>query len=145
MKFLIINLKKNIFTILFLNFIICLLLFSKSNMEAAKQGLKLWSNSVIPSLFPFFIGTELLYRTNFVSVLGKIFTKFMRPIFNIPGEGAIALILGNISGYPVGAKLACNMLENNQCSKIEAERIIAFTNNSNPLFIVGTIRNIYVL
>ena len=145
MKFLIINLKKNIFIILFLNFIICLLLFSKSNMEAAKQGLKLWSNSVIPSLFPFFIGTELLYRTNFVSVLGKIFTKFMRPIFNIPGEGAIALILGNISGYPVGAKLACNMLENNQCSKIEAERIIAFTNNSNPLFIVGTIRNIYVL
>ena len=63
----------------------------------------------------------------------------MRPVFNVPGESAIALILGNLSGYPVGAKLACSMLENKQCTKIEAERIIAFTNNSGPLFIVGTV------
>ena len=63
----------------------------------------------------------------------------MRPVFNVPGESAIALILGNLSGYPVGAKLACNLLENKQCTKVEAERIIAFTNNSGPLFIVGTV------
>ena len=108
-------------------------------MEAAKTGLTLWATSVVPSLFPFFVGTELLYRTNFVIFLGKIFTKFMRPVFNVPGESAIALILGNLSGYPVGAKLACNLLENKQCTKVEAERIIAFTNNSGPLFIVGTV------
>lgn len=139
MKFLYLNLKKNFFTILFVSFISCLVLFSKSNMEAAKTGLTLWATSVVPSLFPFFVGTELLYRTNFVTLLGKLFTKFMRPVFNVPGESAIALILGNLSGYPVGAKLACNLLENKQCTKIEAERIIAFTNNSGPLFIVGTV------
>ena len=108
-------------------------------MEAAKAGLTLWASSVVPSLFPFFIGTELLYRTNFSNILGKLLTKFMRPVFNLPGESAIALILGNLSGYPIGAKLACNLLENKQCTKIEAERIIAFTNNSGPLFIVGTV------
>lgn len=139
MKFITLNLKKNFFTILFASFIVCLVLFSKSNMEAAKTGLTLWATSVVPSLFPFFVGTELLYRTNFVIFLGKIFTKFMRPVFNVPGESAIALILGNLSGYPVGAKLACNLLENKQCTKVEAERIIAFTNNSGPLFIVGTV------
>lgn len=139
MKFITLNLKKNFFTILFASFIVCLVLFSKSNMEAAKTGLTLWATSVVPSLFPFFIGTELLYRTNFVNILGKLFTKFMRPVFNVPGESAIALILGNLSGYPVGAKLACNLLENKQCTKIEAERIIAFTNNSGPLFIIGTV------
>lgn len=139
MKFLCLNLKKNFFTILFGSFIACLVLFSKSNMEAAKTGLTLWATSVVPSLFPFFVGTELLYRTNFVIFLGKLFTKFMRPVFNVPGEGAIALILGNLSGYPVGAKLACNLLENKQCTKVEAERIISFTNNSGPLFIVGTV------
>ena len=99
----------------------------------------MWATSVVPSLFPFFVGTELLYRTNFVTILGKLFTKFMRPVFNVPGKSAIALILGNLSGYPVGAKLACNLLENKQCTKVEAERIIAFTNNSGPLFIVGTV------
>lgn len=139
MKFLTLNLKKNLFTILFASFIVCLVLFSKSNMESAKAGLTLWATSVVPTLFPFFVGTELLYRTNFVIFLGKIFTKFMRPVFNLPGESAIAFILGNISGYPVGAKLACNLLENKQCTKVEAERLIAFTNNSGPLFIVGTV------
>ena len=139
MKFFSINLRKNFFTYLFVSFVVCLVLFSKSNMEAAKLGLTLWASSVVPSLFPFFVGTELLYRTTFVNILGKLFTKFMRPVFNVPGESAIALILGNLSGYPVGAKLACNLLENKQCTKIEAERIIAFTNNSGPLFIVGTV------
>ena len=145
MNFIVFNFKKNFWSILFANFILGLILFSNSNLEAAKNGLSLWANSVVPSLFPFFIGTELLYRTNFVAILGKVFTKFMRPIFNIPGEGAIAFILGNLSGYPIGAKLACNLLENKQCTKIEAERIIAFTNNSSPLFIIVTVRNINVL
>ena len=145
MKFIILNFKKNFFTFLFASFIICLILFSNSNLQAAKNGLNLWATSVVPSLFPFFIGTELLYRTNFVNILGKLFTKFMRPVFNVPGESAIALILGNLSGYPVGAKLACNLLENKQCTKVEAERIISFTNNSGPLFIVGTVRYFYVL
>lgn len=139
MKFITFNLKKNFFTILFSSFLICLIVFSKTNMESAKVGLTLWASSVVPTLFPFFVGTELLYRTSFVNILGKLFTKFMRPVFNVPGESAVALILGNLSGYPVGAKLACNMLENKQCTKIEAERIIAFTNNSGPLFIVGTV------
>lgn len=139
MNFLVINFKKNFFTLLFASFIIFLILFSNSNLQAGKDGLILWATAVVPSLFPFFIGTELLYRTNFVNILGKFFTKFMRPIFNVPGESAVALILGNLSGYPIGAKLACNLLENKKCTKVEAERIIAFTNNSGPLFIVGTV------
>jgi len=139
MNCIVISLKKNFFTILFLLFTASLILFSSSNLEAAKTGLLLWSSSVLPSLFPFFIATELLYRTNFVNILGKFLTKFMRPIFNVPGESAICLILGTLSGYPMGAKLACNLKENKICTKVEAERLIAFTNNSGPLFIIATV------
>lgn len=139
MNFIVISFKKNFLTIIFLSFIACLLMFSNSNLSAAQNGILLWANSVLPTLFPFFIATELLYKTNFVTILGKLLTKFMRPVFNIPGESAIAVILGNISGYPIGAKLACNLKENKICTKIESERIIAFTNNSGPLFILGTL------
>lgn len=55
------------------------------------------------------------------------------------GEGAIAVVLGNISGYPIGARLACELKENKQISKIQAERLISFTNNSSPLFVIGTV------
>ena len=63
----------------------------------------------------------------------------MKPLFNVRGEGAFAFLMGIISGYPVGAKIACNLRESNICSKDECERLLAFTNNSGPLFIIGTV------
>ena len=55
------------------------------------------------------------------------------------GNGSYAFILGLISGYPVGAKIVTNFRNSNLCSKSEGERMLAFTNNSGPLFIIGTV------
>ena len=38
-----------------------------------------------------------------------------------------------------GAKIAVNFRNNNICTKEECERLLSFTNNSGPLFIVGTV------
>ena len=139
MNFLVISLRKNFFTIIFIIFLISLFMFSENNIVAAQNGLILWSTKVLPSLFPFFIATELLCRTSFAYVLGKILRKPIKSIFNLPGESIIAIFLGIISGYPVGARVVCNLKKNKVISKIEAERLIAFTNNSGPLFILGTV------
>jgi sporulation integral membrane protein YlbJ len=139
MNFVVISFKKYFFTIIFIIFTICLLLFSSNNLVAAQDGLALWAKSVLPTLFPFFVATELLCQTNFTYLLGKLLNKFMRPFFNVPGESAAAVILGTISGYPVGAKVVVNLKNKKIISKIEAERLIAFTNNSGPLFILGTV------
>lgn len=139
MRFIVISIKKYFFTVLFLLFTLTLILFSSTNLSAAQNGLKLWANSVLPTLFPFFIATELLCRTNFVQILGKFLNKFMKPVFNVPGESAIAIIMGIISGYPVGAKVVCNLYDNKICSKSEAERLLSFTNNSGPIFILGSV------
>lgn len=139
MKFYTIKIKQLLFPIIFLLFIICLVIFSNNNIIAAKSGLSLWANSVIPSLFPFFVATELLSYTNFTHILGKLFNKIMKPIFNVRGEGSFALIMGIISGYPVGAKIATKLREDGICSKEECERLLSFTNNSGPLFIIGTV------
>lgn len=138
-KFLIFTFKKNLLTTIFTIFLLLLVLFSKSNMFAAKNGLTLWAGHVIPSLFPFFIATELLNYTNLPYYLGKLTNKLMRPLFNVPGEGSYAFIMGIISGYPVGAKIINKFIEEGTCTKSEAERMLAFTNNSGPLFIIGTV------
>lgn len=139
MRFIVISVKKYFFTVLFLLFTLTLILFSANNLEAARNGLTLWANSIVPTLFPFFVATELLCKTNFIYLLGKALNRFMKPIFNVPGESAIAIIMGIISGYPVGAKVVCNLYEHKICSKAEAERLIAFTNNSGPIFILGSV------
>ena len=91
------KIKRNILPGIFLLFLICLILFSSTNMQAAKSGLKLWANSVIPSLFPFFIATEVLSKTRIPYQFGKIFNKLMKPLFNISGEGSFALFMGWLS------------------------------------------------
>ena len=138
-NFYVIKLKKNFFAILFLSFTLCLLIFSKNNLSSVKSGLSLWATSVVPSLFPFFVSTELLMHTNMIKILGLFLNKFMKPLFNIRGEGSFAFIMGIISGYPVGAKIATTFREKNICTKEECERLLSFTNNSGPLFIVGTV------
>lgn len=63
----------------------------------------------------------------------------MRPIFNVPGESAFALLMGIISGYPVGSKIVSNLKTKGICTNEECERLLSFTNNSGPLFIIGTV------
>ena len=131
--------RKLILPTIFCLFTICLVIFSKSNLTAAKNGLVLWANNVVPSLLPFFIATELLGYTNVVNKLGKLLNPIMRPIFNVPGVGSYALLMGIISGYPTGAKIVCNLKEQCLLTDVESERLLAFTNNSGPLFILGTV------
>ncbi len=135
----ILKIKQLIIPFILIIFTGSLVIFSGTNLSAAKSGLVLWANSIVPTLFPFFVATELLSHTNFAYYLGKILNKFMKPIFNVRGEGSFAFIMGIISGYPVGAKIASNFRENNICSKEECERLLSFTNNSGPLFIIGTV------
>lgn len=138
-NFYVIKIKNYIIPLLFLAFTIGLVLFSNSNLSAAKSGLALWANSVVPSLFPFFIATELLCSTSLVHDIGRFLDPFMKPLFNVSGEGGFALIMGIISGYPTGAKIASRFWQDSTCSKEECERLLSFTNNSGPLFIIGTV------
>lgn len=138
-NFIILNIKRFFLPFIFCAFTLALIVFSKENLNAAKTGIALWADSVLPALLPFFIATELLSYTGIISFFGKCLNRFMRPIFNVPGEGAFPFIMGIISGYPVGAKIVTKLRENNTCSKEESERLLAFTNNSGPLFIVGTV------
>ncbi len=92
----IINLiKKNLLTFIFTLFLIFLVIFSQTNLFAAKNGLDLWAKNVVPSLFPFFIATELLNYTNIPYYLGKLTNKFMRPLFNVPRRRKLCIYNGN--------------------------------------------------
>lgn len=94
-KFIVFKIKKLFIPICICLFTILLLLFSNSNLIYAKNGLLLWANSVVPSLLPFFIATELLSHTNVISILGKYLNKFMKPIFNVPRRRSIPFYNGH--------------------------------------------------
>ncbi len=139
MKFIFLSFRRNILPFTLVLFTICLVVFSSSNLTATKNGLTLWATCVVPSLFPFFVITNLLSHTKVVSVIGKLLDKFMRPLFNVPGIGGFAFVMGLISGYPVGAKIVADFREKGLVTQDEGERLLAFTNNSGPLFILSSV------
>jgi sporulation integral membrane protein YlbJ len=135
--------KKDIPTIilatLFCILVIYIVLFPNESFKAAQEGLLLWFNVVLPALLPFFICVEILIGLGIVSFLGSCFRSIMRPIFNIPGEGAFAFFMSIASGYPVGAKITASLLESGTCTKIEAQRMLSLCSTSGPLFIIGAV------
>lgn len=138
-RYRIVYIKPLILPVLCISFILCLILFSKNAVTAASKGLKLWLEIVFPSLFPFIVASELLNRTSFVRASGIILEPVMRPVFNLPGPSSFALIIGIICGNPVGAKAVTNLYRDGLLTKPEAEKLLAFSNNIGPLFIVGAV------
>ncbi|MCT8139043.1 sporulation integral membrane protein YlbJ [Anaerobacillus sp. CMMVII] len=116
-----------------------LMVFPKESFEASMRGLTMWWDVVFPSLLPFFIVSEFLIGFGVVSFLGSLLEPLMRPLFRVPGVGGFVWAMGLASGYPAGAKLTARLRQENKLTAIEAERLVSFTNSSNPLFIFGAI------
>lgn len=137
------NFKRNLLSImlplLVTLFNISMIFFPKEIIGASKEGLFLWFNNVLPALLPFLIGTNILIGLGFVNFIGTILSPVMLPLFGVSGIGGFPLVCGMTSGYPIGAKITSELRVKNEINKIEAQRLIAFTNNSGPLFIIGAV------
>ena len=119
--------------------VLALMRWPQESMAAARDGLALCGNVIIPSLFPFFVLSSLVVELGMSRYLGRLLEGVMAPLFRVGGACSSALALGFVGGYPVGARTAIALYENGQCSKTEAERLLAFCNNSGPAFILGVV------
>src|SRR5690625_938674 len=88
-----------------LSMTVSLIIFPEDSFNSSLRGLHTWWEVVFPSLLPFFIMAELLIGFGVVQFIGILFQPIMRPIFNVPGVGSFAWIVGMASGYPSGAKI----------------------------------------
>lgn len=114
-----------------------LLTASGQVIESCRGALKLCSELILPSLFPFFVLSGLLSRLGFPMYLGKFLAPAASRLFRVSGMGVSALFIGLCGGYPMGAAYIADMHQNKLISSREAEKLLAFCNNSGPAFIVG--------
>ncbi|POB10278.1 MAG: sporulation integral membrane protein YlbJ [Sulfobacillus thermosulfidooxidans] len=125
------------FTMLLLT--IALIVFSEHGFHATVDALKLFFEVVFPSLLPFFILSDVLLSTGMVHYLGVYFEPLMRPLFNVPGVGSFVFSMGLAAGYPMDAVLTAKFRRQNLCTKVEGERLLAFSNSADPLFLFGAV------
>ena len=122
-----------------LSVVTALVLYPEEAVQAGGDGVSLCLNTIIPSLFPFFVISSLVVELGIAARLGRLIEPLMTKVFNVNGACSAAFVLGFIGGYPVGAKTAISLYEKGQCSKSEAERLLSFCNNSGPAFILGVV------
>ena len=129
-----------VFSLLFpLIFAAVLILRPEIASGGAAKGLSLCFSVLIPSLFPFFICSNLISELRFGERLGQKLQGIMGPLFGIGGAGSAALVLGLLGGYPAGAQSAASLYRSGQLSKKETEQLLRFCNNSGPAFIFGVL------
>jgi sporulation integral membrane protein YlbJ len=133
------QLKSVIFATVSILIAIMLVLYPEHAFKSSLRGLIIWWDVVFPALLPFFITAEMMMGFGVVHFLGVLLEPWMRPIFRVPGVGAFVMVVGLISGNPLGAKLTAHLREQKLISREEGERLICFTSTASPLFIFGAV------
>ena len=110
-----------------------LVLYPETALHSAKDGMNLFLNVVFPSLLPFFILSEIMLGLGVVHFIGILFQPIMRPLFNVPGEGAFVLSMGLAAGYPMDAVITARFRKGSMCTRVEGERMLAFSNTADPV------------
>lgn len=131
--------QKKLFYLAVLSLTAFILIDAQSVGEYTRRAVIMCYEYIIPSLFPFFVCSGILIHSGFSDILANSCGKIMRPLFNVPESGAAAFVLGIISGFPTGAIYVSELYKASNLSKSEAERLLAFSNNSGPLFVIGTV------
>lgn len=132
--------KKHTLPIAALSMLI-LILDGKTALSGAADGISLCLNTLVPSLFPFFVLSMVL--TEFLS--GQAI-PLLRPVAlwcKIPAGMESLLAIGFLGGYPVGAQNVTAAWHSKKISDIQAARMITICNNAGPSFIFGILGTMF--
>lgn len=118
-------------------FIIALLLSNEISVYFT-EGLNLSLKVIIPSVFPFLLLTDLFIATVRLDKITPAKILFERA-FKISGNAISAFICGILCGFPIGAKMSIKLYNSGIISKCECERLMSFSNNASPAYVIFVI------
>lgn len=130
--------KKNILAIpVILVLLVFILFYPADALKASLNGLMLWFYTLLPTLLPFLILTNLVNTLDLGSSLTFLIRPFASFLFRLSGNGCYILLMGLLCGFPMGAKLCGDFARTGRISKQEAQFLLPVCNMVSPAFLVS--------
>lgn len=129
------NTKKHC-SFLFLSVMLLFFFCPSLCFSGAKSGITLWINTVIPSLLPFLLLSNIVLEAGLLPYLSELIYPLFGPLFGVSKNGCFPILIGVISGFPVGAKTCADLVKQGQISLREGQYLLSFVNNASPMFLI---------
>ncbi len=124
--------------------IILFVVFSGTCAPEARHALDIFLSSVLPVMLPFYILSSLIVSSGAAERLCSPVKQLTAKLFKLPAACGAAVILGLICGFPIGARITCDLKTSGYISDEEAARLSAFTNNVGPVFMASVVGSSYL-
>ena len=118
--------------IFLISLIFIALIFHNAVIMGTTSGLLLWYRTLVPALLPFIIITNALSETHAYNKISNNLRKYIPYIY-----GYSTIFLGNLCGYPIGAKILNDFVSDNHLSFDEANSLLSFSSQASPMFLLG--------
>ncbi len=129
--------KIRLTSILLLFFVILIVIFPQSATKGAATGLLLWFRTLLPTLLPFMILTDLMLNYQVADLLCKILYPIFGRLFQLSHNGCFAMIVGLLCGYPMGAKVSADLVRSKKITESEGQYLLSLCNLASPVYING--------
>lgn len=125
------------YTFLALTLTVIILAFPAQCLSLALNGLNLWFERMIPTLFPFMVLSGIIIRMNLTDSFVKILNPILGRLFHLRRACIYGMVIGFLCGFPMGAHVTAQLYEKKQISKAEASLLLAFCNNIGPVYFLS--------
>lgn len=112
--------------------------FPQRYISVCFDGICLWAECVLPSLFPFMVITMLLIKLGAPQKAAKPFKKFSQKL-KLPAAAFPLFLMSVFSGYPAGSRILSEYYDCGLINRDELKKLAPLCSTCGPLFALGTI------
>lgn len=123
---------------------VLLLLLTHPNLSArgAGRGLLLWYQTLLPTLLPFMILSNVIVSLNGIRFLTLPFSPILKHVLRLSDAGGYVFVSGLLCGYPMGAKTCSDFVAQKRISLSEGRYLLAFSSYPSPMFLLGYVASL---